>query len=92
MAGEKPADQARSLHFRLAGNRVGPKSAQPSGGGPRPVHRNEPRPTAGLLRMNYLTLPLLAAAFSAAAVAEGSAKAITASPSSKLVPGFPPEP
>jgi hypothetical protein len=62
-------------------------------GRPQPVHRNEPPPTPGLLRMSYLTLPLCARALSAAAVfalaaaavmAEGSANATTASPGSKL--------
>jgi hypothetical protein len=38
--------------------------------------------------ISYLAFALAAAA----AVAEGSAKAITASPSSKLVPGLPPKP
>jgi hypothetical protein len=51
-----------------------------SGSGPQPVHKNEPRPTPGLLRISYLAFALAAAA----AVAEGSAKAITASPSVKL--------
>jgi hypothetical protein len=61
------------------------------GPGRKPVHKNGPRPTPGLLRMSYLTLALCASALSAAAffsaaaaMAEGSAKAITASPSSKL--------
>jgi hypothetical protein len=61
-------------------------SLPPSGGGPPPVHKNEPRPTPGLLQsvICYLTLPLLAAVLSAAAAtAEGSAKAITASPNTK---------
>jgi hypothetical protein len=63
----------------------------PSGRGrPQPVRKNELRPTPGLLRISYLVLALLASA--AAAVAEGSAKAITASPSSKLLPGSPPKP
>jgi hypothetical protein len=60
-----------------------------SRGRPQPVHKNEPRPTPGLLRINYLAFALAAAA----AVAEGSAKAITASPS---IPGastgLPPKP
>jgi hypothetical protein len=43
--------------------------------------------------ISYLTLALCAALFSAAAAtAEGSAKAITASPNSKLEPGLPPKP
>jgi hypothetical protein len=51
-----------------------------SGGGPQPVHKNEPRPTLGLLQTSYLAFALAAAA----AVAEGRAKAITASPNAKL--------
>jgi hypothetical protein len=46
------------------------------GGGPQSVHKNGPRPTPGLLRISYLAFALAAAA----AVDEGSAKAITASP------------
>jgi len=64
-----------------------------SGTQPQPVHKNEPRPTPGLLRISYLAFALPAAVFSAAAaMAEGSAKAITASPSAKLSPGLPPKP
>jgi hypothetical protein len=53
----------------------------PPGG--RAVARSQERatPTPGLLRISYLVFAFLAAA---AAVAAGSAKAITASPSSKL--------
>src|ERR1700679_899854 len=55
------------------------------GARPQPVHKNEPQPTPGLLRIScYLAFALAAAAV----VADGSAKAITASPSTKLVPGF----
>jgi hypothetical protein len=70
---------------------IGPRPARgPVGaGGPgrSPFTRNEPRPTPGLLRISYLAFALAAAASS-----EGSAKAITASPSSKLEPGLPPKP
>jgi hypothetical protein len=62
-------------------------------GRPQPVHKNEPRPTPGLRSVIcYLTLALDFDLSAAAAVAEGSAKAITASPSSKLWPGSPPKP
>ena len=51
------------------------------GDGPQPVHENEPRPTPGLFRsvICYLTLTRDLALSAAAATAEGSAKAITAS-------------
>jgi hypothetical protein len=57
-------------------------------GGPQPVHKNEPRPTPGLSPPGYLAFALAAAAVRA----DGSAKAITASPSAKLLPGSPPKP
>jgi hypothetical protein len=65
-----------------------------SGGGPQPVHKNEPRPTPDLIRsvICYLTLTLDFDLSAAAASSAGSAKAITASPSSKLEPGLPPKP
>ena len=56
----------------------------PAGGAGRgPFTRNEPRPTPGLLRsvICYLILALAAVAV----VAEGSAKAITASPAGVYV-------
>jgi hypothetical protein len=69
--------------------------AQPgsSGSGRSPFRRTG----CGQLSVSssYLTLALSASAgvfFAAAAMAEGSAKAITASPSSKLEPGLPPKP
>jgi hypothetical protein len=55
---------------------------------PRPVHKYEPRPTAGL-PICYLAFALAAVA----ALAEGSAKAITASPSrAGAYNGLPPKP
>jgi hypothetical protein len=57
-------------------------SLPPSRGRPQPVQKNEPRPTPGLPRsvICYLTLECFAPASAAAVMAEGSAKAITASP------------
>src|ERR1700722_5741299 len=56
---------------------------------PWPVHENGPRSTPYLLQIScYLAFALAAAAVTA----EGSAKAITASPSAKLWPGSPPKP
>ena len=49
----------------------------PLGSGPRPVHKNEPRPTPGLFRVSYLVFTLASAA---AAVAGGSAKVTSALP------------
>ena len=59
----------------------------PSGSRPQLVHKNEPRPTPGLLRISYLVFALAAAAV----LDEGSAKAITASPSKGDQNGLPPK-
>jgi hypothetical protein len=61
----------------------------PSGTRPQPVQQERATAKSCLLRIScYLAFALAAAA----AVAEGSAKAITASPSTKLDPGLPPKP
>ncbi len=83
MKGSKEAAR-RSVRFEEMGARAAREVPLPSGSRPQPVHKNEPRPTPGLLRISYWVFAFLAAA--AAAVAEGCAKAITASPSTKLSP------
>ena len=69
------------------------------GGGPQPVHKERAttnsRPPAISYLGPYRTCALAAAAragfLAAAAIAEGSAKAITASPSVLMVAGLPPK-
>jgi hypothetical protein len=62
--------------------------AQPRPSGEPAAARSQERAAADLQAPSYLAFALAAAAV----MADGSAKAITASPSSKLLPGSPPKP